>query len=291
LTPKGNIDTTFNYGTGFNADTRWVAEDSQGRIYVAGNFTTYKGTSVPRIIRLLSNGDRDTSFTPPSFNGVIISGVLVNDLPIVIGYFSTPRNGIVKLSEDGSIDTSFNVGTGFSPAGGADVYQIKNDTSGNLFVVGRFTSYNGASSRGIVKILPNGTRDTSFVVGTGFVGTDGMYTCTIQDDGKIIVGGYETNYNGTAINKLVRLMPNGSRDASLTTYPLNTTTSTSGIRSIVDDAAGNLYIGGVFTTYGGLSYPNFVKTNNSGSIDTAYLDGTSQFNNTLWHIIPYNTTT
>ena len=45
--------------------------------------------------------------------------------------------------------------------------------------------------------------DPSFAYGSGFNGT--VYSTAIQSDGKILVGGQFTNYNGTPANKIIRL--------------------------------------------------------------------------------------
>ena len=52
----------------------------------------------------------------------------------------------------------------------------------------------------------------TFNIGTGFDGGDfdTVDTINIQPDGKILVGGYFTNYNGTTRNRIVRLNSNGS---------------------------------------------------------------------------------
>jgi hypothetical protein len=291
LTPKGDIDKTFNTGTGFNADTRWIAEDSQGRIYVAGNFTTYKGASVNRMIRLFEDGSRDMSFVPPAFNGIIISGVIVDDdTPVVVGYFSTPASRIVKLTDTGTVDSSFNVGTGFTVSATGPV-QIKIDNLGRYYVVGHFTAYRGTSSNGIVRILSNGDIDTSFNIGTGFTTPINTppYTLTIQEDGKLVVGGFFTSYNGTSANRLLRLDSNGIIDNS---FPLRefVSSGTPGVRSVVEDSAGNLYIGGLWDTYDGQPYKMFIKTDSNGVIDTNYLGNGTMFNAVIYHVIPYNTT-
>ena len=48
----------------------------------------------------------------------------------------------------------------------------------------------------------------SFNIGTGFNGI--VYTIYIQPDGKILVGGDFTTYNGTTSNRIIRLNSNGS---------------------------------------------------------------------------------
>ena len=56
----------------------------------------------------------------------------------------------------------------------------------------------------------NGSVDTSFVVGNG---TSDVVNCiVIQPDGKVLVGGAFTSYNGTTQNYITRLNSDGSVD-------------------------------------------------------------------------------
>ncbi len=59
-------------------------------------------------------------------------------------------------------------------------------------------------------------RDQTGVFGTG-AGTGSVYAIAFQSDGKILVGGYFTSWNGTAVNYIVRLNSDGTRDTAFTT--------------------------------------------------------------------------
>ncbi|WP_238542254.1 delta-60 repeat domain-containing protein, partial [Cecembia lonarensis] len=75
-----------------------------------------------------------------------------------------------------------------------------------------------------------------------------VYTTAIQADGKIIIGGGFSQYNGVAINRIARLNPDGSLDtdfnpgtgANSTVPPLSNRTgsSSSGEISILTTAWG-----------------------------------------------------
>ena len=57
-----NYTNFFNIGVGFNDLVRTLAIDSNNKIYVGGDFTTYKNVSENHIIRLNSDGTKDASF-------------------------------------------------------------------------------------------------------------------------------------------------------------------------------------------------------------------------------------
>jgi len=64
----------------------------------------------------------------------------------------------------------------------------------------------------------DGTVDTGFTIGTGPGGSStGANSLDIQSDGKILVGGFFTSFNGTSSNRIVRLNTDGSIDTAFST--------------------------------------------------------------------------
>ncbi|MEX0811044.1 MAG: T9SS type A sorting domain-containing protein [Chitinophagales bacterium] len=116
-----------------------------------------------------------------------------------------------------------------------------------------------------------GTLDLSFDPGTGF--NDVILTSTIQADGRIIIGGQFTDYNGFPTRFLARLNPNGSVDSSFV--------SGTGIDNVVITSAvqadQKIILGGVFTAYNGTIANGIVRINPDGSIDSGFNTG-SGFN-------------
>ncbi|HRN46220.1 MAG TPA: delta-60 repeat domain-containing protein, partial [Flavobacterium sp.] len=119
--------------------------------------------------------------------------------------------------QEGIVDATFNtyddglLGDGFD----SNVRTVSLQADGNLIVGGDFLNFNGAATPKLCRLLPDGSKDPSFVLGTGFTGN--VYCTLLQPDGKIIVGGAFTSFNGSTANRLIRLNPDGSRDASFDT--------------------------------------------------------------------------
>jgi uncharacterized delta-60 repeat protein len=166
----GTLDTTFTTGTGFNAYVSTIVTASDGKIYAAGNFTTYSGSTANRVIRINSNGTYDRTFnTGTGFNNVVnyidtdLSGKL-----LVAGTFTTYSgsavNRIARINTDGTLDTTFNTGTGFD----LPTKAVAIDQEGNIYVGGQFFKYNGTPANGIICLNDDGTVNTSFNYGTGF---------------------------------------------------------------------------------------------------------------------------
>lgn len=177
LNPDGSIDNTFNSGTGFNNFTEGILLDSFGNMFILGLFATYDGYTSPRLVKLLPDGSKDTSFNiGAGFNNTTISGVMLSDNSMVIsGYFTsykgvTVSKAIIKLLPNGNVDPSFNGGTGYNNSVGKPIFLSKIDGDPNILTVGDFTTYKGVSYGYMVKIQPNGSPDAAFtaVQGTGF---------------------------------------------------------------------------------------------------------------------------
>jgi hypothetical protein len=217
LNYDGTIDTSFVYGTGFNSFTQGGGIDSNGSVVITGFFTSYNGSSSNRIVRLLSDGTKDTSFVVGSgFNNTTID-VLINpdNSMYVVGYFSSYNGtsglgGITKLLSGGVIDTSFSGGTGFSPylpSNPNNIVRIVGETS--FYVAGYFTSYNGTPANRIIKLTENGLVDGSFTGGTGFNST--VSTTSVIWGNKILLTGNFTEYDGTScLDKAILLNSDGS---------------------------------------------------------------------------------
>ncbi|WP_033316645.1 delta-60 repeat domain-containing protein, partial [Pontibacter roseus] len=113
---------------------------------------------------------------------------------------------IQAQSTPGSNDASFNTadvvvgaGEGFS----GSVITIVQLNDGKKLVGGTFTSYNGSSRNRIARLNADGTLDASFNPGTGFNGE--VRSLSLQPDGKVLVGGSFTSFNGTPRSFIARL--------------------------------------------------------------------------------------
>lgn len=260
LNADGTVNTGFTTGTGFSGDPVSIERQSDDKVIITGFFLVYNGQSVNRIVRLNTNGTRDTSFvTGIGFNGDTFSAAVQSDGKIIIiGNFSSyngnsaPR--ICRLNSNGSFDNTFNPGTGFN-----DVpYEVKIQPDGKIIVAGLFTSYNGNSSNYIVRLNTDGSIDNTFAIGTGFNST--VFALELIGDGTILVGGQFTSYNGnTTRPRFIGLNSNGSINTNIININVNST-----VQAIAVASDGDIYVGGLFTTCQGLTVQRFVKLGRNG---------------------------
>lgn len=269
LTSKGDLDTTFNPNqSGFDNTVKEVMVLPDGKLLVAGNFTKYNDIAVKRMVRLNSDGSIDTSFNVGSgFNYMVYALALQPDGKIIVAGSFTSYNGVsvkkvIRLQQNGDLDTSFNIGT--NPDATPNLLLIQPD--GKILAGGDFTTFNGVGSNKLIRLNSNGSVDFSFSVGTGFVGT--VYTIALQNDGRILVGGSLSKYNGQTIGKIIRLNSNGTSDA---TFNSGTGFSGSAVRSIVVQSNGRILVGGSFSgNYKGTSVKRMLRLLPNGTYDTSF---------------------
>ena len=225
LNPDGTVDTAFATGFGFNDSVRSIAPagDGSGNVYVGGDFTNYNGTGVTRLVRLHANGTVDPVFvTGVGFNDSVRSIAPAGDGSgnVYVGgdftsYNGTPAIGLVRLHANGTVDLTFVTGAGFTGAGlntGVRSIAPAGDGSGNVYVGGAFTSYNGTVANDLVRLHANGTGDPVFATGTGFNETVFSIAPARDGSGNLYVGGQFTTYQSLTIGRIARIKSNGSVD-------------------------------------------------------------------------------
>ncbi|MBC8001738.1 MAG: hypothetical protein H7X97_04035, partial [Opitutaceae bacterium] len=156
--------------------------------------------------------------TSPGANNTV-SGLAVqdDDRTVIVGDFTAVnaagRNRVARFNQDGSLDLTFNPGSGANgPVETVVIYPANSANAGKILIGGDFTSYNGISRRRLVRLLPSGTLDTTFNVGNGADGP--VRSIAVQSDGKVIVAGDFTLFNDLSVNGIMRLNSDGSLDDS-----------------------------------------------------------------------------
>lgn len=280
LNVDGTLDTTFDPGTGANTTVAAMAHQPDGKILVGGGFTDFNGAAINRIVRLSANGALDATFNPGTgANFPVLSIALQPDGKILIGgSFSTingtPRNGIARLNTDGSVDATFNPGTG---ALGVESIALQPD--GKVLIGGSFTSYNSTARNRIARINSDGSLDATFNPGTGVGGI--VFFLALQPNGKVLIGGDFTSYNGTPINDIARLNEDGTLDATFNPGTGPTGVAFPNVRTLALQPDGKIIIGGNFTSYNGTTRNYIARLNPDGSLDTTFNPGIGA-NNEVW---------
>ncbi len=285
LLANGIPDITFNPFSGFDSVVQAIDLQNDGKLVVGGNFSHFNGIARNRIARLNPNGSLDELFNPGSgFNGLVLDVALQRDGKLLVaGSFTDfngmPRFGIVRLNSNGSLDSSFETGTGFNN----QVTNITMQPDGRIVVVGNFTVLNGTPRNRIVRLHADGSLDESFNPGTGF--DNSVQSLVLQEDGKLVVGGFFSNFNGVIRNKIARLNSDGTLDFSFN--PEAGLDFRSYVGSIILQPNDKIIIGGNFSAYNGTARNNIARLNVDGSLDTSFNPGTG-FNGTVYSLVLQN---
>ncbi|MFZ1688036.1 MAG: T9SS type A sorting domain-containing protein [Flavobacteriales bacterium] len=169
---------------------------------------------------------------------------------------------IAVLAQPGSLDPTFNL-PGYTYAQPSSMVALPN---GSSILAGYFD--NGSDPPFMIgRFLSDGSLDPSFQVGS----TDGfgaIYDIARQSDGKILVGGQFTGYEGTGHPYLVRLNADGSVDNTFD-YVQSTGPFSHWVEVVSMQADGKVLIAGALEYNG--TYPPLKRLLSDGSNDAAFM--------------------
>lgn len=218
LHADGTLDPSFNPSPFLRSQGEAVALQEDDRGVVSG-YLTRAGGGLDDLRRLSADGSVDLSFDP-KFPGAGTGGWL-NALTLdpegkvlVSGLFTrvdgTPRGGIVRLNPDGSVDATFDPGTGATHAFGAAAWvaSIAVQPDGKILLNGDFEFFNGLRRGGLARLHADGSLDTSFRLDASSEPTFhfGRFDApmVVAPDGKVLIGARQT-WNETESNGIFRL--------------------------------------------------------------------------------------
>ena len=294
---NGTYDSTFDVNPKPNNNVYSITEQSNGKIIVAGAFTTIGGVNSSYLARLNTDGSVDTSFNngniPIINNKVFRKDCMVvdsQDRIYVGGIFtsagSNSAKGLVRLLPDGTYDSTFDTTIGFSNSSNyRDIQTIRILSDGKILVVGQFNLYNDITRNYIAKLNLDGTIDESFLHTTG--ANSSLFTAAELTDGSILLGGAFTQYNGTPANKLVKVDSNGNID---NTFDIGAgPVASSGnplVTGILVQPSGKiiLAISNNADTWDGVTADVVIRLNSDGSRDTTWNSGGIGFEDSEFNI-------
>lgn len=296
INTDGTLDPTFGVGLfGVNKDKEFdvatysIKVLSSGKILVSGIYRYFTGTTQSySLVRLNSDGSYDPSFTvttTATAPNIFTTSVQSDDKILLGGSFTSFRGnnswvGIARVNADGTTDATFNPGSGFSAS--PTINDIATQADGKHILVGSFSTYNGTSRPNIVRINTNGSIDTSFTPGNGADGT--INSVTIRSDGKIMIGGEFTTYNGSTRMRVARLNSDGTLDGTFNTASAGQNGANWAVNKVLVHSDNKIIIGGSFSTYQGTTRNYIARLNTDGSLDTTF-NPSSGANGVLYDII------
>jgi uncharacterized delta-60 repeat protein len=264
---NGTIDNTFQSGYGIwgigNVATNAVAQQADGKILLGGNFFEYDLDETRSLVRLNTDGTRDATFSPlgiqagnPTVNDLLVlpdGKIMVAGAGLDIGFQT-----LMRLNANGTGDGAFTAGNG-----NGNIQKVLRQPDGKLIIAGNFTTYLGQTRNRIVRLNPDGSLDGTFNIGTG--ANNQINTAVLLADGKILIGGLFTTYNGTTRNRIARLNSDGTLDATFNPP----SGANGGVGAIVAQPDGKYVISGGFSTYDGVTRMRLARINTNGTLDAS----------------------
>jgi uncharacterized delta-60 repeat protein len=301
----GSLDLTFYPNP--NGAVYALAFQTDGRILVAGGFTSINNSQRNYLARLLPTGAIDTAPFNPEANSPVFSIAVQPDGNILVaGGFTTlqPQTGktsstfttttlangnvvtlpqpgysaplpipisyLARLKTDGEVDPTF------APDPSAGVIAISLLSNGQIVTVGAFTSFaqNGAVTGTIRNYIglvnADGSLDANFNPNA-----NGIVECVSQlSNGNLLIGGLFTTLQppgaaqATQADHLAVLTSSGSPSSSFVMGSGSTVTGS--VAALAQQPNGQLIVGGSFSRFGGNSGSYLSRFNSDGTADVVY---------------------
>jgi len=277
LHPNGSLDMTFLNGpsSGANGPVFAIATQTDGRVLAGGAFTLMNGVNRNSVSRLMTDGTVDTSFDPgPGADGAVyamaetfIGGVREIYLGGAFGHVNGNASpSIARMNNDGTPDYSFSTGAGADgPVFAIAVYPTNSVYAGKVLIGGAFTHYNGVSLNYIARLNADGSVDSTFNPGTA--ANASVNALAIQQDGRLLVGGTFTNFNGTAMNRIARLNNDGSVDVTFVTGLGANNGANDTVSGIALQPDNRIVLVGQFTQANGVTRNRITRLLPTGAVD------------------------
>jgi len=287
LNVDGSLDNSFVTGMyGANGEVDASALQPDGRVLIAGQFTSVNGVARRGIARLNADGSLDTSFQD-GLDGVVTIDPLFHQVSkgfvyhialqpdgrvLLAGTFNSvngvARTNLARLNPDGSTDTVF-----LSSLSGN---YIALQSDGKVLVTAGLVSLNGTNRFRIARMNSNGSADISFQsvpIVNSARGICFPTSLALQADGKALVFGLFDTVNGVTRHKIARLNTDGSLDSTFQNGMAGIPLDGGNIFAVAVQPDGKTLVGGDFSAINGMTRGGVARLNPDGSVDANFQNG------------------
>jgi len=315
VSPSGILDTTFDsgaigkwsgqLGSSGNDRVRKILLQENGDIMLVGsNATTTSSpingiapaTSRTALVRITPTAELDTEFEEnffaaqhdstqtsqldarPAVYGEQVVVFLNGDIVAVAREYLGTNISLRRYDKFGREDRVFKTTVGPINTG---INKIIAQRDGSMIVAGSLTTFNGSPVQRILKLDSNGVEDPVYkaTIGTGFDNT--VNDIIRQPDGRLIVVGNFTDFNGTPVTGIIRLNQDGTIDTTFPTHSFDTVP----LSSAVPGPDGQILVYGTFSTVDTVAATNLVLLSPDPTYSKQYtLRGFFDHTNQQWNI-------
>lgn len=225
----------------------------KNKLIVAGDFFMLNKHRTNNVARINANGSVDVNFRSANAAGPAFQCSVLPDGKVLL----SGAYDFIRLTQNGDVDTGFE----FNPY--RKLYQVeyfKAQDDGKII---------GGGPNGVYRLNSDGSGDDSFDEGTGIccmVST--AYGLDVQSSGKVIYGSLFDEFNGTPVNKMVRLNHDASVDLTFNNGSGPNNGQIYKIKALGND---DLIVAGWFSEFDGRAFPGgLVKLKKDGLLDTTF---------------------
>ena len=221
LNYDGTLDTSFdNVGSGgcpsfFSVSA--VALQPDEKIIAGGSFIMANGGLCKNMARMYFNSFLDLAFNNnlgtgatniPNTEDRVLALAVASGKIYVGGRFTkfntASRTSLARLNTDGTLDNAF-VPTITASSGTPIINAITIQSNGNILLGGSFAQINSIARNNLARLNADGTVEQTFL--NSGVGPNGeVNAIAVQPDGKILIAGSFTQFNGVSRPGIARLL-------------------------------------------------------------------------------------
>jgi uncharacterized delta-60 repeat protein len=252
LWPNGARDTNFG---NWPRSAYFLGTDTRLNIPVAVNYfeRIYVGQSG------LISIPQDSAGIP--VNGNVQAMAFQPDHKLLVGGTFSGIRGVTRTNLGRVLPNGVPDPT-FRPEAGA-IYCLALQGDGKVVVGGQFTRAGSIITRGLARFNADGSVDATFAPSPGISGVSAaVHALLVQPDGKIVIAGPFTHYNGVTRNNLARVNADGSLDETFQPGS-GITGGTSRVAALAMTTDATLYLGGSFTHFDGVPRQSFAAAYNN----------------------------
>jgi uncharacterized delta-60 repeat protein len=277
LNADGTLQVTFN--PSLDGAIYSIAIQNDGKALIGGRLNMVGDSQRRNLARLNLDDTLDAAFNSNSVieatPSMLYSISIQSDGNIIIGgsFFtlgSSAVDRIVRLSSDGSLDPSFEIGA-LLTSDGVQISTMVAQGDDKILVGGNFSTVGGFKRDRLARLNADGSLDLSFNAGELLTLDNRNFydinvsALAIQNDGRafVAIGRKYDPTLGRGVGSLVRLDTDGTRDAAFSDQPIT-------VNSIVIQADGKVLIGGDFLRINSVDQKHVARFNADGTLDAAF---------------------
>ncbi|HEY5914143.1 MAG TPA: hypothetical protein VJA21_26445, partial [Verrucomicrobiae bacterium] len=243
---------------------RQVEVAREGKLVIYGQFGPWR-----YVARLNGDGSEDMSFVTPQFTWIVRTILVQPDGKVLVagthsGTEGVTPNGILRLNQNGSIDTGFQVPEEVVGHPN-DVYDLALRPDGRVLLCKAYNPAARDRARAIVQLQSNGSVDSSFSFRLHPANANVMAILSLPN-GRAIIGGHFTRLNDVQRVGLAGLTADGTLDSSFVppAEPL------SWVEVMARQEDGRILVGGSFYSTNPPFSKDLVRLNPNGSLDNSF---------------------